>query len=315
MIQKANKLYSTGKKVRILIAGYPGIGKTTIGLSAPKPLLIDADCGVDRVDPTYSEGHDVIQPKTYEDLLTDLTAENLAPYESIVIDTLGKLQDLMKAWAIRQDPKYGQRDGSLSLKGYGYINREMSRLLDMLFYEMNKNLVVLFHAVEDKDGDNTRLRLKCEGATKNNIWESMDLGGFVEMYGNSRTLGLSNCERYFAKGTRGVNGIITIPTLTGDEPNDFLTKLFAAYNARLASEMSEAEELRTKYKEVMATGNAILAKVVDAQTATDAFTKLSSLETVLTSRRELGAMFKAKVKELGLVRDGKVYKKKEDAAG
>ena len=30
-------------------------------------------------------------------------------------------------------------------------------------------------------------------------WEPMDLGGFVEMYGNDRTIGFSNCEKYFAK--------------------------------------------------------------------------------------------------------------------
>lgn len=315
MIQKANQLYSAGKKVRILIAGYPGIGKTTIGLSAPKPLLIDADAGIDRVDPAYAEGHDVIQPKTYDELLEDLTAENLTPYESIVIDTLGKLQDLMKSWAIKKDPKYGQRDGSLSLKGYGFINREMSRLMDMLFYEFDKNLVVLFHAIEDKDGDNTRLRLKCEGATKNNIWEGMDLGGFVEMFGNTRTLGLSNCERYFAKGTRGVNGIIPIPTLTGDEPNDFLTKLFGKYNARLASEMTEVEKARQKYETVMAQGRELIEAVKDAETANKAVAELGSLENVLTSRRELGAAFKAKTKELGLVKNGKVYEKKEADAG
>ena len=36
-------------KFRVLIAGYPGIGKTTLGLSAPKPLLIDVDFGINRV--------------------------------------------------------------------------------------------------------------------------------------------------------------------------------------------------------------------------------------------------------------------------
>ena len=49
MIKKPNEVVSTTKKIRILIAGFPGIGKTTLALSAPKPLHIDVDRGVDRV--------------------------------------------------------------------------------------------------------------------------------------------------------------------------------------------------------------------------------------------------------------------------
>ena len=111
------------------------------------------------------------------------------------------------------EPKYGQRDGSLSLKGYGFVGREFVRLMDYCFYELKKNIVVVFHATEEKDGDNTRLRIKVEGQTKNNVWEPMDLGDFVEMYGNDRTIGFSNCERYFAKGTRGIHGVIRFPPL------------------------------------------------------------------------------------------------------
>ena len=49
MIKKASEIINTDKKIRLLIAGYPGIGKTTLALSAPKPLLIDVDRGTDRV--------------------------------------------------------------------------------------------------------------------------------------------------------------------------------------------------------------------------------------------------------------------------
>ena len=83
--------------------------------------------------------------------------------------------------------------------------------MDYCFYELKKNIVVVFHATEEKDGDNTRLRIKVEGQTKNNVWEPMDLGGFVEMYGNDRTIGFSNCEKYFAKGTRASTVSIRFP--------------------------------------------------------------------------------------------------------
>jgi tRNA U34 5-carboxymethylaminomethyl modifying GTPase MnmE/TrmE len=40
MIKKANELTTTATKIRVLIAGYPGVGKSTCALSAPKPLIV-----------------------------------------------------------------------------------------------------------------------------------------------------------------------------------------------------------------------------------------------------------------------------------
>ena len=197
MIRNPNDIQDGAKKIRMLIAGYPGIGKSTLALSAPRPLHIDCDFGIDRIEPRYRMPY--IQPRSYDEILNDLKPENLKDFETLVFDTAGKLITLMGLWAIKQNPKYGQRDGSLSLKGYGFVGREFVQLMDYCFYELKKNIVVVFHATEEKDGDNTRLRIKVEGQTKNNVWEPMDLGGFVEMYGNDRTIGFSNCEKYFAK--------------------------------------------------------------------------------------------------------------------
>ena len=40
MIRKAENVNVADKKIRILVAGYPGIGKSTLALSAPKPLVL-----------------------------------------------------------------------------------------------------------------------------------------------------------------------------------------------------------------------------------------------------------------------------------
>ena len=219
MIRNPNEIQEGAKKIRMLIAGYPGIGKSTLALSAPRPLHIDVDFGIDRIEPRYRKPY--IQPKSYDEILEDLTPPNVKDFDTLVFDTGGKLISLMSQWAIKRNVKYGQQDGSLSLKGYGFIGREFQRLMDYCFYELDKHIVVVFHAIEEKDGDNTRLRIKVEGQTKNNVWEPMDLGGFVEIQGNNRTIGFSNCERYFAKGTRGIHGVWQVPELGPDKPNDF----------------------------------------------------------------------------------------------
>lgn len=299
MIRNPNDRPTDDKRIRILIAGYPGIGKSTLGLSAPKALHIDVDFGIDRIEPRYRRPY--IQPKTYEEVLGDLKPENVSDFDTLVFDTGGKLIQLMAPWAIRNDPKNGRRDGSLSLAGYGVVGKEFVRLMDYCFYDLKKHIVVLFHAVEDKDGDSTRLRLMVEGQTKNNVWIPMDLGGFMEMYGNDRTLGLSNCERYYAKGTRGIHGVLKIPELNESTPNDFLTKLFEQYNAKSAEEIAIAEEKQDAYANAMSEGLVIISEIVDAATATAAGQKMAAIKHALTSKAELGNMFRSKIGELGLV--------------
>ncbi len=306
MIRNPNEIQEGAKKIRMLIAGYPGIGKSTLALSAPRPLHIDVDFGIDRIEPRYRKPY--IQPKSYDEILEDLTPLNVKDFDTLVFDTGGKLIFLMSQWAIKKDVKYGQRDGSLSLKGYGFIGREFQRLMDYCFYELDKHIVVVFHAIEEKDGDNTRLRIKVEGQTKNNVWEPMDLGGFVEIQGNNRTIGFSNCERYFAKGTRGIHGVWQVPELGPDKPNDFLTRLFAQYNALSAAEVAQNAEEQEAYEAAMAEGREIVAGITDADSANAAMSKIKAVNHALTSKKEVNAAFNAKIKELGLFYD-KVLKK------
>lgn len=306
MIRNPNEIQEGAKKIRMLIAGYPGIGKSTLALSAPRPLHIDVDFGIDRIEPRYRKPY--IQPKSYDEILEDLTPINVQDFDTLVFDTGGKLISLMSQWAIKKDVKYGQRDGSLSLKGYGFIGREFQRLMDYCFYELDKHIVVVFHAIEEKDGDNTRLRIKVEGQTKNNVWEPMDLGGFVEIQGNNRTIGFSNCERYFAKGTRGIHGVWQVPELGPDKPNDFLTRLFAQYNALSAAEVAQNEKEQEAYEAAMAEGQEIVAGVTDVDSANAAMSKIKAVNHALTSKKEVNAAFNAKIKELGLFYD-KVLKK------
>lgn len=314
-IFKPANLTFKGKKIRILIAGYPGIGKTTLALSAPHPLYIDVDLSAERIEPevlAMAEG--VTQPRDYDELRKDLgmglspmelqqVKNDLAAYETIVVDTGGKLLTIMGNYGRKIDNKYARRDGSLSLQGYGWLGKEFQRFLDHCIYELDKHIVIIFHTVEEKDGDDTKLRIKAEGSSRNSVWEVMDLGGFMEMRGNSRTIGFSNCERYFAKGTRGVSGVYTIPELRPGVPNDFLTRLFEQYNAVSAKETEKAAAEKTVYQDVMAAAQEIVESVVDAESANAAMSRFKSLPHVLTSAKEAGVLWNNKIKALGLFFD------------
>lgn len=297
MIKEPYEIKTIKKKYRMLIAGFPGIGKTTIALSAPKPLLIDVDKGIDRVEVQYRKTFD--QPINYEELLQDLNTD-LSPYETIVIDTGGKLLDLMKPYVIKQDSKNGQKDGqTLSMKGYGAVGREFARLMDYIAYTLNKHVIIVFHAKEDKDGEATKLRILIEGATKDNVWQPMDIGGFIEMYNGRRTIGFDNCERYYAKGTHGIKGIREIPNLD-NTPNNFITKLFEEMDQNIANEAEFYEEDRKQYEKVM---NEIIPKIEDMtfETVDSVLTLIKTASHKLTSEKELKHIFMNKVSELGLI--------------
>lgn len=297
MIKKPAEMMNETSKFRVLIAGYPGIGKTTLGLSAPKPLLIDVDFGINRT--MASVRKDYIQPESYEELLNDLKGD-LSDYETIVIDTGGKLLELMKAYVIKNDIKNAKKDGTLSLQGYGAVGREFTRFMNYIYFELRKHCVIIFHAVEEKQEEETKLRILVEGSTKNTVWQNVELGGFIEMRGDKKVIGFNNCERYFAKSSFGIKGNYTIPELNGTQQNDFLTKLFEQANKNIQEESKIFEEERKQYQEIMNTLNPLIENMT-LDNVNEVIEAIKTVPHILTSEKEAKAHFAEKIKELNLV--------------
>lgn len=291
MIVKPNEMNFQDKKVAMIIAGVAGIGKTTLALSSPKPLLIDLDRGIDRVEVLYRK--DTIFADTYEEIIKDLKENDLSDYETIVIDTGGKLFDFLKPVAIKEDIKNAKKNGELSIQGYGATKKLFSNFVNFI-KGLGKNLVIIFHATEVKlDGDITGLRIRIEGSTRDEVWDNMDLGGFIEMNNNNRTISFNNCDRFYAKGTHGIHGVYDIPKLEKGKKNDFLTKLFDAYH----EEIKEETALLQKYEEAM--------ESVDTTNVNEAYEQIKTMKHYLTSKEELWAKIKLEANKQGLVYDKK----------
>ena len=165
LIKKPSEL-NNEPKLKGLIYGEPGLGKTSLALSSPSPLLIDFDNGLRRVDKQYQT--DSVQIESYQNLLDILEKEDLSPYKTIVIDTLGKMIDRISDWLASSNPKVKQADGQLSMKGWGSVKLEFQRLLKLLDSK-NKSVIFVAHNKEEKDGENTKQRPDIAGSSGKDI--------------------------------------------------------------------------------------------------------------------------------------------------
>lgn len=296
MIKKPNELNFEDKKISMIIAGVPGIGKTTLALSSPKPLLIDLDKGISRVEARFRTDTDVVE--TYGELVDDLKSSDLSAYETIVIDTGGKLLEMLKPVVIAEDTKNGKRDGNLSLQGYGAVKRKFRDFVNFI-RSLDKNLIIVFHASEVAlENDLTGLRIRIEGSSRDDVWDDMDIGGFMEIKGKKRTIGFSNCERYYAKGTHGIHGEYEIPVLDGNTKNTFITDLFK----KIKSDLKEEVELADKYNKAMAL-KPFVDKVSNVDDLNTMWKKVKEIEHCLTSKQELWFALTQRAKELGVKYD------------
>lgn len=286
-----------------IIFGAPGIGKSTLGLSAPKPLHIDYDRSVYRVKGYHRK--DTIEPESYEEVLQDLKSPEMANYETIVVDTGGSFVTYLQDWAIKQNPSVNaNKSGQLSLKGFGVVKAEFKRFINYVRDILKKNLIFIFHSEEQKDKDgNVQQRLLAEGSAKNLVWQPCDLGGYMEMVGDQRVIHFTPTSEYFAKGSFGIEGTYNIPKLSPTDSNDFLTKLFAVAKQNIEAEAQMENPDKKQYEAVMRTTKDYLDHVTTVKELNTVKDAVANMKHALTSKKECGAMLNSKAKELGCILD------------
>jgi len=289
----------TGKKFSMIISGSPGTGKTTLALSAPNPIIIDFDKGISRVKAQHRRP--AIVCSTYEEVLQDLQSPDIKEFETIIIDTGGSFITFLQDWAMRSNPSQNkQRNGTISLKGFGAVKSEFVRFTNMLQYASNKNIIYIFHTVEQKEKDVIKQRLLCEGAARDIVWQPCDIGCFLQMVGDDRVVGFSPTEEYFAKGCYGISGMQKIPNLDNSSENNFLSKLFENMQQDIANESKVFEADKGVYSKAIEKGRKLISEITNTENANSFIDKIETIQHALTSKKEIGAMLKTKTAELGL---------------
>jgi hypothetical protein len=294
LIKKPQEL-NLQAKLKILLYGQAGVGKTTLSLSAPKPLLIDCDGGVHRVN--FGHVADTVQVETFDDVLNVLK-EDLRPYESIIIDTGGKLLDFMAEYIIKRNSKMGKANGTLTLQGYGERKAEFSNFCKKISL-LNKHLIFVAHRQTQQEGDDFRYVPLFGGSNYDALVTELDIVGYMEAQGKKRTITFDPTSRNDGKNTCNLPSIVEVPTVVDDKGNAidniFLAdKVIKVYIDRLHQNM----ELKKEYDDLIEFVSNELSAIDNVTAYNDFMGKVPELKHVGSSMLKAKELLLKRAKEL-----------------
>jgi hypothetical protein len=284
-------------KLKCLIYGQAGAGKTSLALSAPKPLLLDFDGGVHRVHFTHQT--ETVPIRSWEDCENALN-EDLNAFESIVIDTGGKLLDFMSEHIIAKNPKLGKRNGALTLPGFGE-RKGMFRQFCRRIMMMQKHLVFVAHRDTQKNGDEIRYVPLFGGSSYDDLITDLDLVGYLETVGRKRTVTFDPTDRNDGKNVCNLPPEMELPAIVDSAgnalPNNFLQKsVIEPYIANL----QERIEITRQYNRITGELKENINLITDAASANDFISRIDKFEHVGNSKTIASQLLREKAKELKL---------------
>lgn len=306
LIKKSNELVIP-TTVKMMIYGQAGMGKSTVALSAPKPLLLDFDNGVKRMNMAHLENIDTVQVTSWSDV-QQVLQEDLSAYQTIVVDTIGKMMDFIITY------KCGSRQPSI--RDWSGINAEFSWMTRTLS-SLNKHIIFVAHRDTRKEGDDTVFIPALREKSYNSIVTELDLLGYLEMKSERgvqrRTITFDPTSRNDGKNTCNLPSVMEVPTILDKNgnptaKNDFIaSKIINSYLGMLAAK-KEAQE---KYDKVMKEIKEQVELVTDAESINDLLSRLGEFQHIGSSMVAAKMLINNKAKALGLVpnKEKKTYEK------
>jgi hypothetical protein len=181
-----------------MIFGQPGIGKSTLGYSTKAALTLDFDRGAHRA----ANRGDTLVIDSWTDIEELMKGEDsIAPYSTFVVDTVGRCLDVLTAHLAKQDPKKFP-GGVPGLQGWGALKNNFRSWVSAL-REMGKDVLLIAHDKEDKDGDTRIVRPDIAGGSYAEVMKVADFVGYVQMSGKDRVLDFNPTDRWIGKNPAG----------------------------------------------------------------------------------------------------------------
>lgn len=255
-------------RIVLLLYGAPGVGKSSMGFTAADPLLLDFDEGA--YGSEYRKAS--VQVRTWEDII-GLSADDLAPYKTIEVDTVGRLLDALTAHLITQNPKIEQGSGVLTMRGWGELKGAYTAWLKKLL-SYGKDVVLLAHEKEEKEGDTRIFRPDIQGGSFGEVFKRCDNIGYLYQGAKGRVLDFNPTDRWIGKN-RGALPAIAVPHYSATP--DFLAQTIATIKGHL-NRMSQQDDIAKVQVESWRTR---LAALEDANLLNATVPEIASLRGVV----------------------------------
>lgn len=291
--------------IKALIYGQMGIGKTTLALSSPKPLLIDIEKGITRVAPQHRCPS--LQVNSYEEMLELINSKAILEYDTIIIDTLGKMIYLVLDYLAKSNPKLKQGDGSPSQKGWGAIKNQIVSNFYKTLDSKNKSIIFIAHEKEKQENDITIKRPDVAGSTDASLVTEFNLVGYMEIQGKNRTIDFSPNESYYAKNSLGLQNKLVLPDVTKKSNTFIQDKILSVMSETIEK---QAEE-RKVYDEFVDMIKKEIGKLKTVEDFNDYLKVFKTLNHIWDSEFILKRLIMDRTKELGFEFDKELNEFKE----
>lgn len=315
LIKKPNEIEAK-KNISMMIYGQPGMGKTTLALSAPGVVLFDYDGGVNRINAAHQVP--TLQVTCWEETMEALQEVVADPsYKTIVIDTLGKMVGYIEKYIIANDlaTNKGKRvwtypNGSLTLKGFGERKNIFKNFL-MQVMTSGRSVVFVAHEKEEKR-DNMVVKRADAGSDgfAADIFKDLDLVGYIYGVGNERHITFQTNDEHFCKKTGSMQNDYVIPVTVdaagnaAGQNNFIATVVLPTYTA----DQNRSKMMHTEYDKLVSQIKEKVAQITNVDEVNAFVDEAKQIAHIYDSKVVLGELMQAKLKELNLTWDKEAKK-------
>jgi hypothetical protein len=275
------------ERLNIVLYSQPGLGKTSLSFTSIKPLLLDFDRGAHR----SANRKDSVQVANWSEV-TEIAERDLTEYSTVIVDTAGRALDSLSADIIRRNPKLG-RGGALTLQGYGALKAEFVAWLKQL-NSFGKDVVLVAHMDEQRNGDEIIERLDVQGGSKGEIYKAADAMGRINIVAGKRMLMFSPTDAAFGKNPGQL------------DPLEIPHKDSAAFDGFLAGVMQQIKDRLNTLTEEQIAAQALIeewrGKIGELKTAEQFNAQLASVKE---QPKAVQALYAHAAEAAGLVFDKK----------
>lgn len=184
----------------------PGLGKTSLGFTADKAISFDFDRGAHRTGELRRGA--VVPVQQWSDI-ENIKEQDLAPFNTVVIDTVGAMLESIKTHLLKT-ANNRQQDGALKLKAQGLANMKFKQYINTLL-SFGKDVVFIAHASEDQNGEQIVYRPELGGKNRNELYRIADIMGYLTTVRtsegkNARVINFKPSPTHHAKNSGALGG-------------------------------------------------------------------------------------------------------------